>query len=140
MIFGGPTIYIKSRPSFNSREQLRTIYPEYFTGIGTFENYKYHIELDKNAKPVVNSVRKIALALIPKLDKELDSADGINVPVDKQTDWVNSLVVREKQNGSLGVCLDPRDLDKAIKREHYPVATVESVTYKLHGSTLFFLD
>ena len=88
---------------------------------------------------VVHPVRKIALALIPKLDKELDSmlADGIIVPVEESTDWVNSLVVREKPNGSLRVCVDPRDLNKAIRREHYPVPTVESVTAKLHGSTLF---
>ena len=89
---------------------------------------------------MVHPVRKIALALIPKLDKELDSmlADGIIVPVEEPTDWVNSLVVREKPNGSLRVCLDPRDLNKAIKREHYPVPTVEIVTTKLHGSTLLF--
>ena len=35
------------------------------------------------------------------------------------------------------VCLDPRDLNKTIKREHYPVRTVESVATQLHGSTLF---
>ena len=38
------------------------------------------------------------------------------------------LVVREKPNGILRVCLDPRDMNKAIRREHYP---------KLHSSTLF---
>ena len=83
------------------------MYPEYFTGIGTFTNCKYHIELDKNAKPVVHLVRKIALALVPKLDKGLDSmlADGIIVPVDEPADWVNSLLVREKPSGSLRVCL-----------------------------------
>ena len=64
-------------------------------------------------------------------------ADGINVPVYEPTDWVNSLVVREKPNGSLRVCLDPRDLNKAIRMEPYPVSTVESVSTKLHGSTLF---
>ena len=103
-------------------------------------NYNYYIELDTNAKLVVHPVQKIVLALIPKLDKELDSmlAGGIVVPVDEPTDWVNSLVVRKKQNGSLRVCLDLRDLNKAIKKEHYPVPTVESVTTRLHGSTLFF--
>ena len=75
------------------------MYPECFTGMGTFKNYKYHIEADKNTEPVVHPVRKIALALIPKPDKELDSmlADGIIVPVEEPTDWVNSLVVRENQ-------------------------------------------
>ena len=111
----------------------------HFTGIVTFKNYKYIIELDKKAKPVVHPVRKIALGLIPKLDKELDSmlADGIIVPVHEPTDWVNSFEVREKPNDSLRVCLDLRDLNKAIRREHHPIPTVESVTTRLHGSTPF---
>ena len=33
--------------------------------------------------------------------------------------------------------LDPRDLNKAIKREHYPILRVGSVATKCHGSTLF---
>ena len=64
-------------------------------------------------------------------------ADWIIVPVDEPTDWVNSLVVKEKPSGSLRVCLDPRDLSRAIKREYYPVPVVKSVTTKLHGSTFF---
>ena len=88
----------------------------------------------------LHPVRKIALVLISKLDKELNSmfAGGIIVPVEEPTDWVNSLVVREKTNGSMRVFLDPRDLNKAIRREHYTVPTVKSVTTKLNGSTLFF--
>ena len=115
------------------------MYPECFGGIGTFKNYKYHIEIDKSIKPVVHGVRKVALALIPRLDQALDKMekDGIIVKMNRPTDWVNSLVVREKPNGSLRVCLDPKDLNKTIKREHYPVPTVDMVTTKLHGSTLF---
>ena len=56
-----PETDIKARHPINSRVQLRAMYPEHFTGIGTFTNYKYHSELDKNAMPVVYPVRKIAL-------------------------------------------------------------------------------
>ena len=38
-------------------------------------------------------------------------------PVQKSTDWVNGLVLAEKPNRKLWVCLDPRLLNKAIKRE-----------------------
>ena len=59
LIFRGPTTIhpesdIKSRVSISTRQQLRAIYPECFTGIGTFMNYKYYIVLYKNAKPVVH--------------------------------------------------------------------------------------
>ena len=39
-------------------------------------------------------------------------------PVRKLTDWVNGLVVVEKPNGKLRICLDPRTLNKTIKHGH----------------------
>ena len=63
--------------------------------------------------------------------------NGILDWVNEPTDWVNSMVVREKPDGSLRICLDPKDLNKAIRREHYPVPTVDMVTHRLNGATLF---
>ena len=36
-----------------------------------------------------------------------------------------------------GSCLDPKDLNKAIKQEHHPIPTLDDITPRLHGSTLF---
>ena len=57
--------------------------------------------------------------------------------VDKPTSWVNSLVVREKPDGSLRVCLDPRDLNRAIKREHFRIPTANELSRKLAGKCVF---
>ena len=32
-----------------------------------------------------------------------------------------------KPNGKLRICIDPRDINKAIKREYYPIRTVEEI-------------
>ena len=53
---------------------------------------------------------------------------GIIVPVKNHSDLVNSLVIREKPNGRLRICLDPKDFNKAIKREHHPVPTLDDIT------------
>ena len=50
------------RPPISSREQLREMYPECFWGIGTFKNYKYHIEIDKSVKLVVHGVKENSLS------------------------------------------------------------------------------
>ena len=93
------------------------MYPECFTGIGKFKDFEYHINVDKNVKPVVHATQKIALSLQGKLEKELEEMvrQDIIAPVEGHSDWVNSLVIREKHNGSLRICLDPKDLNKAIK-------------------------
>ena len=47
--------------------------------------------------------------------------EGVIRKVKKPTEWVNSIVTTEKPDGSLRLCLDPKDLNEAIVRPHYPV-------------------
>ena len=53
-------------------------------------------------------------------------ASGILAPVTEPTEWVSSMLVIVKPN-KLRICLDPRDLNKAIRREHYQMPTVEDM-------------
>ena len=80
-----------------SNEQLKPIYQECFDGIGKFKDYKYHIGIEENAKPVFRPTRKVTLALQSKLKKELESLveQSIITPVEGPTNWADSLVVRE---------------------------------------------
>ena len=57
-------------------------------------------------------------------------------PVTTPTPWINSMVEVVK-NGKLRICLDPRQLNKAIQREHYPLPTIEDVATRLHGAKVF---
>ena len=41
------------------------------------------------------------------------------------------------KNGDLRICLDPKDLNKAIQREHYPLPTIEDVATQFYGAKLF---
>ena len=38
---------------------------------------------------------------------------------------MKNLVIVEKPNGNLRLCLDPRELNKAIKRQHFQIPTVK---------------
>ena len=65
----------------------------------------------------VHPVRHIPFALHDKLKSELEQLEkhGIRQKVTTPMEWVNSIVTLEKQDGSLRLCLDPRDLNNAIK-------------------------
>ena len=120
-----------------NKEQLRCMYPECFSGIGKFKDYEYHITLEDNAKPVIHPPRNIPFALQPKFDREFDEMveQGIITPVNGPQ--LGALVIHEKANGRLRTCLSTKVLNKVIKREHYPVPTVDDIMPKLCGSTLF---
>ena len=70
-----------------------------------------------------------------KLDEWLK--EGIITPVEEPTDWVSSLAYSRKANGKLQICLDPKDLNAVIKRDHYKTPTVEEITHELAGSRKF---
>ena len=82
--------------------------------------------------PVIHPPRKVPLALRDKLSQELTrmESEGILAKVTEPTQWVISLVVAETNN-KLRVYLDPRDLNKAIQRPHYPMRTLEDTLQNL---------
>ena len=41
------------------------------------------------------------------------------------------------KNGKVRICIDPRDLNKAILREHHPMKTVEEVASNIPNATVF---
>ena len=60
---------------------------------------------------------------------------------EEPTEWVNSLVVVQKPGGTARLCIDPRDLNAALKRSHYHMKTVDEVASRLQGAnTLTILD
>jgi len=61
----------------------------------------------------------------------------ILLPVSEPTDWVSSMVILEKKDGSLRVCIDPKDLNNAMKRSHYPTPTIDDITSELKDAKLF---
>ena len=87
---------------------------------------EHHIRLQEDMPPVVHPPRKIPAGLRDKLKDELDRMEkmGVIVKVDEPSEWVNSLVLVEKPNGDLRICLDPRDLNKAIRREYYQLLNI----------------
>ena len=113
-------------------------YEHLFSGLGDLEG-EITLHLKENATPVVHPPRRVPHAIKQRLTEELDKMENTGV-IDKvttPTDWVNSLVVVEKENGKLRTCLDPRDLNAAIKRPHYPMPTLEDALAKLTSAKYF---
>ncbi len=61
---------------------------------------------------------------------------GYIAKVDQPTEWVSSMVTVVR-NGKIRICIDPSDLNKAIKREHYPMRTIEEVVSAILGAKVF---
>ncbi|XP_051988677.1 uncharacterized protein LOC127648113 [Xyrauchen texanus] len=52
--------------------------------------------------------------------------------------WVSSMVtVWKPEKQKIRICMDPKDLNAAIEREHYPMRTIEKVMARMAGAKVF---
>lgn len=113
-------------------------YKDVFLGLGLLKNV-CDFKLKADAIPVVDPPRRIPYCLHNELKMELDRLVESNViaPISEPTEWVSSIVLVKKPNGRLRLCLDPRNLNEAILRPHFPFPNIEDCKAKLHGSKYF---
>jgi hypothetical protein len=128
-----------------TKETLLKEYLDRFEGLGTFKDMKpYHITLEPDAEPVIHPPRQVPVHLRDHFKQEIDNMLKLGVirPVQKPTDWVNSVVLSETTNSkgeivNVRLCLDPRHLNKWVKREHYRTRTIDEVVTELKDAKLF---
>ena len=59
---------------------------------------------------------------------------GTITEVKEHTEWINSIVPVMKSNGSLRLCLDPKDLNKSIERNQWYSRMIDDILPKLAKS------
>ena len=94
--------------------ELVNEFKDYSGELGTLLK-THHIEIGSSVSPVVQTPMRIPFALRSRLKTELDKMERLEIirKVDKPTPWASNLVVVERPDKSLRICLDPKDLNKA---------------------------
>ena len=100
---------------------------------------KYNIKTDLTVLPVQHGRCKVPIKYKAEIKKELAEMvhQGIIIKQTEPTPWVSSLTYPKKANGKLRICLDPKDLNKAIIRENHKAPTLEEIAHVLTGATKF---
>ena len=113
-----------------TKEYVLSEFKDVFESIGKLPGGKYHIELKPDAQPVQHPPRAVPEKKKEAYKNELERlcSLGIIEPVAGHTDWINSIVPVAKPDGSIRLCLDPKDLNKSIKRNQYYSKTIDEVS------------
>lgn len=106
----------------NSMEEIEKKFGDIFTGNGRFSE-QVHLEVDDTVPQVKLPLRRVPVAIKPLLQQELKRLEGLQVieAVNQPTDLVSSLLAFKKSNGKLRICIDPKPLNTALRRSHYPL-------------------
>ena len=124
--------------SIDSTRDLQVLFPNSFDCIRDMQG-EYDIKTDPTIPPVQHGRWKVPIKYKEEIKKELEEMvwQGIITKQTKPTPWVSSLTYPKMANGKLRICLDPKDLNKAIIHENHKAPTLEEIAHVLTGATKF---
>ena len=102
---------------------------------------EYHIQLKEDYRPVQHPLWHVAVSLKLSYRAELDRLLklGIITEIKELTGWFNPIASVKKLGGSLRLLLDPKNLNKNIKKNWWYSKTIDDILQELQGSALFTL-
>ena len=128
---------IESHTALDMKFMLEN-FPNVFRGEGLLEG-DLHLEVDSTVPPVKLPPRKPPITLREKYKAELKRLEDLSIitKVNEPSDWISSVVVVTKPNGKIRLCIDPKPLNKALKRNNYPLGTIDDVLPELSKARIF---
>ncbi|XP_038060081.1 uncharacterized protein K02A2.6-like [Patiria miniata] len=122
--------------------QLLEHYSDRFIGIGKLKDFQCILHEDKSVQPIALPHRRIPFQVRKKVEAELRKLLALDIiePVrDEPTPWVSPIHVVEKPKrpGEIRMCVDMRNVNKAIKRERHVTPTIDDIIADVNGSTVF---
>ena len=124
--------------SINSTRDLQALFPNSFDCIRDMQG-EYNIKTDPTVPPVQHRRRKVPIEYKEEIEKELAEMvwQKIIIKQTEPTPQVSSLTYPKKANGKLRICLDPKDLNKAIICENHKAPTPKEIAHVLTVATKF---
>ena len=119
--------------------------PELETYVDLFENklgdlpVEYKMTLDPSVPPVIRPPRRVPKPMEEPVKKELKRMIqlGVITPMLEPSEWVSHMVATKQKSGEIRLCIDPKDLNRALKRPHHPIRTVQETIMNLTGAKVF---
>ena len=96
---------------------------------------QHKIPLKPNTKPFKQKLRRLNLALLSVIEKEVKKLldAKIIVPL-RYSSWVANLVPVRKKNGEIRLCVDFRNLNISCLKDNYSLPKIDQILQRVVGS------
>jgi hypothetical protein len=100
----------------------------------------HEIKTYLNAKPIQQRLRSVhpRKALAIKIEVEKIIKAGFIYPM-ALTDWVSNIILIDKKQGTIHVCIDYRDINKAYPKDNFTTPFIDQIVDDCAGSEIFSL-
>lgn len=104
-----------------------------------FPNVQVKLSIDESVPPRKLSYYRVPAPMEDRVNAKLDQLmeEGIIERAEGPPDWISPMVVVPKGKDDVRLCINMKLPNEAIKREHYPLPTIETFLNKLRGARWF---
>ncbi|XP_064469649.1 uncharacterized protein K02A2.6-like [Ornithodoros turicata] len=119
----------------NLRNEFTDLFSE---DIGMAKGFTHKVKIRPEVKPVASKLRRLPLTLRQQVSEELRRLQDKDIiePV-TASEWISPVVVVRKSNGSIRLCVDLREVNKAIIMDVFCLPHIEEMLNSLSEATVF---
>lgn len=118
-------------------EDLKSAAPE---EVGLLKIKPIKIHLKDNAIPYsIATARRVSVPMLQKVKKELERMFRCRIieEIKEPTEWCPPMVAVPKKNRQILICVDLKQLNKAVKRERYMLPSTDDILPRLAHAKVF---
>lgn len=126
-------------PSMQLPSALQRQFCSLFTNeLGLAKGFVHRIKTRAGVQPVASKLRRLPFMLRPRVSSELQRLESLDIieRIDA-SEWVSPIVVIQKKDGSIRLCVDLREPNKAIVPDSFPLPHMDELLHALVGATHF---
>ena len=105
---------------------------------GCAVGFTHKVQVKDNAIPVQAKLRRLPFSIRKTVSEELVKLEKNKIieRVDS-SEWVSPMVVAWKKSGKIRLCIDLREVNKAIIPDRFPLPSIEELLAELRGAKYF---
>lgn len=141
-LLGRPAIQqlqLVSRADSITMDTVKQQYPKLCSGLGLVRR-PYALKLKPGAVPFsLSTPRRVPLPLMGKVREEIGRMEkmGVITKIEEPTEWCAGMVVVQKKEGTVRICVDYTKMNESVCREKFILPSVEHTLGMLAGATVF---
>ena len=139
-----PVLMIDREAVAEVREQVQAIlqqFPQNFQGLGRLKNHNVKLYTKQDNKPIQDAPRTVPYHLRERTLAAIEEMlqDGVieEHPPNEPAPWKSNAVLVPKDDGSLRVTMDAKNVNKAIQSSNHPIPKQEDIKAKLAHKKIF---
>jgi hypothetical protein len=117
--------------------KFKDVFPKELPGLPSEREFDFTIELKPSAKPISKTSYRMALPELCELQMPLKELLDLGLIKPSVSPWGAPVIFVKKEDGSLRLSIDYRDLNRATVKNRYPMSHIDDLFNQMKGASVF---